>query len=211
MSQLQFRDLQKALKTEIEVTRPKIDAGKQVEADALGLYVQALEAMLDYDFMRDLEDQLRAHYKTIHALNPKLAKESPESVRLIGLRQEEKPEQRSALTDRATTIAEKYQLPTEKHTFNTKWYKGTWIYVSAGWDLRLLGLAGERLSAAAQTLEAVKGPDKPKEIKLGMTVADVEAAMGLPKTKADLGEKLIYKYDDMVVEFREGKVVDVKF
>jgi len=52
--------------------------------------------------------------------------------------------------------------------------------------------------------------NKPKEIKLGMTPADVEAALGLPETKVDLGEKVLYKYKDMTVEFRDGKVADVR-
>jgi hypothetical protein len=49
-----------------------------------------------------------------------------------------------------------------------------------------------------------------KEVKLGMTPAEVEAVMGLPITKADLGEKVLYKYKDMTVEFHDGKVVDVR-
>ena len=32
-----------------------------------------------------------------------------------------------------------------------------------------------------------------KEVKLGMTPAEVEAALGLPETKVDLGEKVLYK------------------
>jgi len=49
-----------------------------------------------------------------------------------------------------------------------------------------------------------------KEIKLGMTIADVEKTLGAPATKVDLGEKLLYKYKDMTVEFRDGKVADVR-
>lgn len=49
-----------------------------------------------------------------------------------------------------------------------------------------------------------------KEVKLGMTPAEVEAVMGLPETKVDLGEKVLYKYKDMTVEFHDGKVTDVK-
>ena len=50
----------------------------------------------------------------------------------------------------------------------------------------------------------------PREIKLGMTIADVEKILGLPATKVDLAEKLLYKYKDMTVEFRDGKVADVR-
>ena len=49
-----------------------------------------------------------------------------------------------------------------------------------------------------------------KEVKLGMTAAEVEAALGLPETKVDLGEKVLYKYKNMTVEFHDGKVTDVR-
>jgi hypothetical protein len=49
-----------------------------------------------------------------------------------------------------------------------------------------------------------------KEVKLGMTPAEVEDVMGLPVSKADLGEKVLYKYKDMTVEFHNGKVTDVR-
>lgn len=49
-----------------------------------------------------------------------------------------------------------------------------------------------------------------KEVKLGMSFAEVEAALGPPQTRADLGEKVLYKYKDMTVEFHNGKVTDVK-
>jgi hypothetical protein len=49
-----------------------------------------------------------------------------------------------------------------------------------------------------------------KEVKLGMSFAEVEAALGPPQTRADLGEKVVYKYKDMTVEFHEGKVTDVR-
>ena len=49
-----------------------------------------------------------------------------------------------------------------------------------------------------------------KEVKLGMSFAEVEAALGPPETRADLGAKVLYKYKDMTVEFHDGKVTDVK-
>ena len=49
-----------------------------------------------------------------------------------------------------------------------------------------------------------------KEVKLGMTSAEVEAALGLPETKVDLGEKVLYKYKNMTVEFHDGRVTDVR-
>jgi hypothetical protein len=48
------------------------------------------------------------------------------------------------------------------------------------------------------------------EVKLGMTFAEVESALGVPQTRVDLGEKILYKYKDMVVEFHDGKVTDVR-
>ena len=49
-----------------------------------------------------------------------------------------------------------------------------------------------------------------KEVKLGMSFAEVEAALGPPQTRADLGDKVLYKYKDMTVEFHDGRVTDVK-
>jgi len=49
-----------------------------------------------------------------------------------------------------------------------------------------------------------------KEIKLGMTTDQIEKALGLPATKVDLGEKILYKYKDMTIEFHDGKVTDVR-
>lgn len=54
--------------------------------------------------------------------------------------------------------------------------------------------------------------NKPKEIKIGMTFEEVEAALGQPLKKADLGaDKIIYKYDDTVVTFEAGKVTLIEF
>lgn len=49
-----------------------------------------------------------------------------------------------------------------------------------------------------------------KEVKAGMTFEEVESALGPPQTRVDLGEKVLYKYKDMTVEFHDGKVADVK-
>ena len=43
-----------------------------------------------------------------------------------------------------------------------------------------------------------------------MSFADVESALGAPLTRVDLGEKVLYKYKDMTVEFHDGKVTDVR-
>ena len=48
------------------------------------------------------------------------------------------------------------------------------------------------------------------QVKLGMSFAEVELALGLPQTRVELGEKVLYKYKDMTVEFHDGKVADVR-
>jgi hypothetical protein len=48
------------------------------------------------------------------------------------------------------------------------------------------------------------------EVKTGMSFEEVESGLGLPQTRVDLGEKILYKYKDMTVEFHDGKVVDVR-
>jgi hypothetical protein len=49
-----------------------------------------------------------------------------------------------------------------------------------------------------------------RHVKLGMSFAEVEKALGPPQTRVDLGEKVLYKYKDMTVEFHNSKVTDVK-
>jgi uncharacterized membrane protein YgcG len=51
---------------------------------------------------------------------------------------------------------------------------------------------------------------EPAEIKLGMTMGEVETALGKPDRKANLGTKQIYYYKDMKVTFKDGKVSDVQ-
>ena len=47
-------------------------------------------------------------------------------------------------------------------------------------------------------------------ITLGMTPAQVEAALGRPRSTADLGAKTIYLYKDLKVTFLNGRVSDVQ-
>lgn len=44
----------------------------------------------------------------------------------------------------------------------------------------------------------------------GMSFAEVESALGVPQTRVDLGDKVLYKYKDMTIEFHDGKVTDVR-
>jgi hypothetical protein len=67
----------------------------------------------------------------------------------------------------------------------------------------------------AKTSEKQQNPDSPSDrtvrrITLGMTPEQVEAALGQPTTRADLGDKVLYKHKDLTVEFHEGKVTDVR-
>lgn len=48
------------------------------------------------------------------------------------------------------------------------------------------------------------------QVKLGMSFAEVESASGVPQTRVDLGEKVLYKYKDRTVEFHDSKVTDVR-
>jgi len=48
------------------------------------------------------------------------------------------------------------------------------------------------------------------QVKSGMSFAEVESALGVPQTRVELGEKVLYKYKDMTVEFHDGKVTDVR-
>jgi hypothetical protein len=66
-------------------------------------------------------------------------------------------------------------------------------------------MKAEEAAAAAKAAEPQR-----KEIRLGMDFAHVEAVLGPPETRADLGPKVLYKYKDMTVEFRDGKVADVR-
>ena len=43
------------------------------------------------------------------------------------------------------------------------------------------------------------------------TIADVESIFGTPNSKESFGEKVVYKYQDMTVEFIDGRVSDIKF
>lgn len=70
---------------------------------------------------------------------------------------------------------------------------------------------GELKKAKAQELAPAKSATpQPREIRLGMDFAQVEAVLGPPQTRVDLGQKVLYKYKEMTVEFHDGKVADVR-
>ena len=52
-------------------------------------------------------------------------------------------------------------------------------------------------------------PSGPVTVQLGQSIDEVTANLGAPVTVIDLGSKKIYKYKDMKVTFKDGKVSDV--
>ena len=53
-------------------------------------------------------------------------------------------------------------------------------------------------------------PPEPTSIQMGMTVDQVESALGAPDKKVSIGAKLIYVYKDLKVTFTNGKVTDAQ-
>lgn len=67
------------------------------------------------------------------------------------------------------------------------------------------------VKAASRTVNREQAAQRePAQVRLGMTPAEVESALGQPETRADLGEKLIYRYKGLTVEFTGGRVSDVR-
>jgi hypothetical protein len=62
----------------------------------------------------------------------------------------------------------------------------------------------------AQQPQAAQPSAEPASIEMGMTPAQVEAALGKPDKKVTLGTKQMYYYKDMKVTFKDGKVADVQ-
>jgi hypothetical protein len=61
-----------------------------------------------------------------------------------------------------------------------------------------------------QQQQAQQPAAEPQSIEKGMTPDQVEAAMGQPDKKVNLGSKQIYVYKDLKVTFLNGKVSDVQ-
>ncbi len=61
---------------------------------------------------------------------------------------------------------------------------------------------------APPLLPAVPAP--PKTISIGQSINEVTAILGSPVTVVNLGPKQIYKYKDLKVSFKNGKVSDVE-
>ena len=78
--------------------------------------------------------------------------------------------------------------------------------VDVDWDQKDTTQVGVRFNKPP--LEVGKAP---LEVKSGMTEEEVRNLFGNPLKIARLEDKTIYQYKDMVVEFRDGKVSEVKF
>jgi len=70
---------------------------------------------------------------------------------------------------------------------------------------------GQGNQQAAQGNQGGQAPaQEPQNIQLGQTVEEVEAALGQPEKKVNLGAKQIYVYKDLKITFVKGKVSDVQ-
>jgi hypothetical protein len=71
----------------------------------------------------------------------------------------------------------------------------------------------ERIGQVFDVFDKIEDINKKEtvELKLGMTIIEVVALLKEPSKKVDLGDRIIYKYDDMVITFQEGKVINIEF
>src|SRR6202046_805544 len=72
------------------------------------------------------------------------------------------------------------------------------------------GQQGGQGQDQGQQQQAEQPPAQPASIEKGMSPDQVEAAMGQPDKKVNLGTKQIYVYKDLKVTFINGKVSDVQ-
>jgi len=73
------------------------------------------------------------------------------------------------------------------------------------------GGGGQAQGGQQQAAPAPEQPAaEPQSIEKGMTPYQVEAALGKPDKKVNLGTKVIYVYKDLKVTFINGKVSDVQ-
>jgi hypothetical protein len=79
-----------------------------------------------------------------------------------------------------------------------------------GQDQGQQGDQGGAQGGGGQQAQQDQPQAEPAEIKLGMTMGEVETALGKPDRKANLGAKQIYYYKDMKITFKDGKVSDVQ-
>jgi hypothetical protein len=76
-----------------------------------------------------------------------------------------------------------------------------------------LALAVKEANGSEQAIIEERGQEPAASggtISMGMTIAEVERALGQPKNTVDLGAKKIYVYKDLKITFLRGKVSDVQ-
>jgi len=71
------------------------------------------------------------------------------------------------------------------------------------------GAQGDQQGGGQQAAQQ-PAQQEPASVEVGMTPAQVEAALGKPDKKVTLPSKQTYYYKDMKVIFKDGKVVDVQ-
>jgi hypothetical protein len=71
-------------------------------------------------------------------------------------------------------------------------------------------VAGAAAPDASSPIGATVPAAAPVSIAVGQTMDQVTAALGMPKSRIDLGTKQIYVYQDMKITFKGGKVSDVQ-
>jgi hypothetical protein len=72
------------------------------------------------------------------------------------------------------------------------------------------GAQGDQQGGGQQGAQQPAAQQEPASVEVGMTPAQVEAALGKPDKKVTLTTKQTYYYKDMKVIFKDGKVVDVQ-
>ena len=72
------------------------------------------------------------------------------------------------------------------------------------------GAQGDQQGGGQQAAQQPAAQQEPASVEVGMTPAQVEAALGKPDKKVTLPTKQTYYYKDMKVIFKDGKVVDVQ-
>ncbi len=78
-------------------------------------------------------------------------------------------------------------------------------------EKEVVSQAGQETEEPSSRPAAPSGPaGGTVTVALGQSIAEVRANFGAPLTVIDLGPKKIYKYKDMQVTFKDGKVSDVK-
>lgn len=74
-------------------------------------------------------------------------------------------------------------------------------------EKEVVAQAQQETAPASPAASSTAGPVM---ISVGQTIDEVTASLGFPLTIIDLGAKKIYKYQDMKITFKDGKVSDVE-